>query len=458
MFPINSLIVFAVCGLVAAQDVPASPCPDAFHYSTRPNGEVFGRITLPYDDTTALHLGVNASMKGYHTDNRRVKLTVKMVTPGADIIQHRTSILNYDLEFPFQNVVPKITQIQYNGRTYCTGPPEQLVAGTPGVTSLWAGHNYYFQPTGNSVAPATTGVEHPQPPTVEANLQAVEPNQRIPELPVSKAAANQNVECGVSRNVIVPLILGGTEVADGMFPWLAAMFAASGNGYQYKCTGNLVSRKHVITAARCVSFFKIQLVSTEDVLFVFGKSKLKNWATSGAVTRGAAAISTNPDFDANSGHGDISVITLDRPVDFSRSIAPICLWEGDSDVDTIVSKTGTVAGWGADEAAQKSGHYSVSVAKSLDIPVVSTTSCLYSNFTYYQLTSDSTFCAGKRDGTGTCIGDSGAGFMMLKNQKFYLRGVMSLVLSDAGKCDLANFMVFCDVAKVLDWVKKSMAN
>lgn len=56
-----------------------------------------------------------------------------------------------------------------------------------------------------------------------------------------------------------------------------------------------------------MSFFKIQLVSTEDVLFVFGKSTLKHWATSGAVTRGAAAISTNPDFDSNSGHGDISV-------------------------------------------------------------------------------------------------------------------------------------------------------
>lgn len=48
-----------------------------------------------------------------------------MVTPGADIIQHHTETLDYDVEFPFQNAVPRITQIQYNGRVYCTGPPEQ---------------------------------------------------------------------------------------------------------------------------------------------------------------------------------------------------------------------------------------------------------------------------------------------------------------------------------------------
>lgn len=60
-------------------------------------------------------------------------------------------------------------------------------------------------------------------------------------------------------------------------------------------------------AARCVSFFKQLIVQPEDMLFVFGKSNLKHWATSGAVTRGASDVHSHPEFNPNSGHGDIAV-------------------------------------------------------------------------------------------------------------------------------------------------------
>ncbi|CAG9770052.1 unnamed protein product [Ceutorhynchus assimilis] len=283
-----------------------------------------------------------------------------MNTPGQDLMERRTNILSYDIHFPFQNAIPKITRIEYNQRTYCTGPPEERNTGA-----------YY--------------------------------GKRAKQL--------------------------------------------SGQS-------NLVSIDFL--AARCTNFFKIQVVQTDDILFVFGRTNLKHWATSGAVTRGASFVRTNPDFNANSGHGDLSVITLDKPVEFSSTIAPICLWEGDDNIQNMVNKKGTVAGWGADEVAQKTGKYSISVAKSVDMPIVAQESCLFSNLSYFQLTSDVTFCAGKRDGTGTCIGDSGAGFMMNKNGKFYLRGLASLVLSDKGKCDLTNFMVFCDAAKLTDWIRDAM--
>lgn len=59
--------------------------------------------------------------------------------------------------------------------------------------------------------------------------------------------SNANIECGVSKTVIVPLIIGGKEVEEGMFPWLVAMFIVNEYGYAYKCTTNLISNKHVIT-------------------------------------------------------------------------------------------------------------------------------------------------------------------------------------------------------------------
>lgn len=57
-------------------------------------------------------------------------------------------------------------------------------------------------------------------------------------------------QCGVS-SLAVPLVLGGTEVSEGQFPWLCALFAynTQTNSYDYKCTANLISDRHVITGS-----------------------------------------------------------------------------------------------------------------------------------------------------------------------------------------------------------------
>ncbi|XP_030755091.1 serine protease gd-like [Sitophilus oryzae] len=463
----------------AGQGVPPNPCPSVFQYQTGANGEVYGHIQIPYDGSTTLNLGVNVSMKGYYIDNQRVSLRIKLNTPGQDLIQQSVRTLSYNVYFPFQHTIPRITRIVYNNKQYCSGPSELLVPGEPGVTSLWAGHKYFFH-VSNRVGPIPiepeTSVESlPEisqipvvEPTTERPKYKPKPSVTILNNPFlnneiqikggDKEDETSGPQCGVSRTAIVPLILGGDDITDGMFPWLAAMFVAKGLGFEYKCTANLISNKHVITAARCIQYYKVQIIKTEDMLFVFGKSNILKWATNGAVTRGATKISTHPDFDPNNAHADLSIVTLNRPVEFSNMITPICLWEGGNSIDDIVNKKGTVAGWGVDEETQGTKTLSVPVAKYLDMPVVTQEKCLYSNLTYYSITSEETFCAGKRDGNGPCVGDSGAGFMMLKNGKYYLRGLASLVLSDADKkCDLANYVVFCDVAKMLGWVKQSMS-
>lgn len=63
------ILVLFLSGMSYGQD---SPCPEVFQYQQQSNGEVYGTISLPYDGSTELSLGVNASMKGYYTDNKRV--------------------------------------------------------------------------------------------------------------------------------------------------------------------------------------------------------------------------------------------------------------------------------------------------------------------------------------------------------------------------------------------------
>lgn len=65
-------------------------------------------------------------------------------------------------------------------------------------------------------------------------------------------------------------------------------------------------------AARCIQYYKVQLVATEDILLILGSNDLSHWATSGAVTRGASDVVVHPDFKNNptSANADMALIVL----------------------------------------------------------------------------------------------------------------------------------------------------
>lgn len=75
-----------------------------------------------------------------------------------------------------------------------------------------------------------------------------------------------------------------------------------------------------------------------------------------------------------------------------------------------------------------------------------------------EITSNRTFCAGSRDGSGPCYGDSGSGFLIQdqKTKRYHLRGIVSLTLFDdkVRTCDLKQYVVYVDVAKHQDWIRK----
>lgn len=60
-------------------------------------------------------------------------------------------------------------------------------------------------------------------------------------------------ECGVFAQ---ELVVGGKQISKGQFPWLVALFQQVQNSYMYRCTGNLISNKHVLTGKCLLSFPK----------------------------------------------------------------------------------------------------------------------------------------------------------------------------------------------------------
>lgn len=129
------------------------------------------------------------------------------------------------------------------------------------------------------------------------------------------------------------------------------------------------------------------------------------------------------------------------------------MWNESDNPSLIVGMKGYVAGWGGDEK----GNVISPLPKMVDASIVSEADCIRSLSHFKQLTSPRTLCAGNQDGTGPCIGDSGGGLMINRGDRWMLRGIVSAgQTTRPKKCNLHEYVVYCDVAKHISWVRYNM--
>lgn len=81
--------------------------------------------------------------------------------------------------------------------------------------------------------------------------QSIVSNIQVPSVVPSRSDVepiSSSIECGKPL-VSIDLVVRGKSVVRGAFPWLVAMFTgtSSGPSLDYRCCGNLVSSKHIIT-------------------------------------------------------------------------------------------------------------------------------------------------------------------------------------------------------------------
>ncbi|CAH0696692.1 unnamed protein product [Spodoptera exigua] len=245
-----------------------------------------------------------------------------------------------------------------------------------------------------------------------------------------------------------------TATLEGQWPWQIALYQQQTSvDFRYICGGTLVSRRHVVTAAHCVTKkFSTRVVNQNTLTVYLGKHNLRN-SVEGVQVKFVSRIFVHPDYNSTVFSSDLAILELRDEVTYSDRVQPVCLWpEKETDIKYVVGDRGSVVGWGYESTGKAREELTL-----LEMPVVDQQTCLNSYEQFFGIfTSDKTFCAGYRDVGSACNGDSGGGMVFEKDGAWYLRGVVSLSVARKGvyRCDPNHYVIFTDVAKFLPWIEE----
>ncbi|XP_059479409.1 chymotrypsin-C-like [Neocloeon triangulifer] len=454
--------------------IPQSPCPNLFYYYRDTHtAQILGSLQIPPPaDSTRINIAVKFIVAVYLTSAYAGKISL---ADDKNSVVNRLSYgqrqpIGYSVHFPIQNPLPVLTELVVNNELLCKNNPE--IGGTHTTLSLVhtlasdipITFSTYPKST-TSEMPPMIDIRHDNRPEIEVEFHSPDiletgipqPRPTTPGVTLTRVSppkiSGQDEECGrpVLRN---NLVVQGKNVTKGLWPWLAAIFFTTASGQAFQCGGSLVSKRHVITAAHCVQQDPIQskVVKPQRVTIYLGKHSLLNFAERNVQAKEVSKIIVHPQWGEGDNHhsfNDLAIIVLKSPADFNFNVQPVCL----TDSFLSLENFGKVVGWGKDEQ----GNMVSKEPKQATMPIVSQEECLRSNRDFLYLTSNTTFCAGARDGGGPCNGDSGGGMysqMVDQPGRWYLRGVVSLSLGDPKtfSCDLQNFVVFTDLSRFRNWI------
>jgi secreted trypsin-like serine protease len=231
-----------------------------------------------------------------------------------------------------------------------------------------------------------------------------------------------------------PRIVGGTNAANGAYPFMLAMLNASQadpNKAQF-CGGSLIAPHWVLTAAHCIvqsadangTPTSFKLAANVDVML--GSNRLENPVTRIPVIQ----ILVHPNYNANTQDYDMALVKL-----VSNSSLPTLQPLLPSEIAlAAVGVSATVIGWGDQNSdPKKPANYPIDL-KQANVPIVTQSTCSAA----YTGISARMICAGfAKGGIDSCQGDSGGPLLVSSG----LSGVwrQAGIVSFGEGCALPNF-------------------
>ncbi|KAH8418092.1 hypothetical protein KR222_011600 [Zaprionus bogoriensis] len=488
------LLCLCLClGRCLSQRLPENNCNNLFHYQRQGDAWI-GRVTPTQNGLKSVDWKLTFVAHGVNLPG-----TISNLMPYPDqatAVQNMHNGGHADINVRFDghwDELPKIVRIVLNGQELCSASeysapvttitrelqmsvstkttyevarPPSFVQQQPQVTTIRIPFFISKKPLLFVDMPVTPSapIHRPAVTTARPYIAPVMSNtnrwnnnpflpaitSRKPVVVVDTRHDPPPTECGVEG--FSGLQFGGENVPRGRFPWLAALYHDSNVDpvkieLVYKCVATLISSRTVITAAHCIYGF------APAILRVYvGRHDVTMHPEKDATLMAVQTVHTHPDFVGNLvPDSDIGLLVLTETVQYTAYVRPICLWTSSTSLGIDDSEQAAVAGWGIDSSFKQTRF-----PMTVNVRPVSREECLREMISAKDFLTPRTLCAGNSQGHGPCLGDSGGGLMVYRNNRWLVRGIVSLAQRAGNGCDLSRYVIYCDVARHLSWIEQNV--
>uniref|UniRef100_A0A3B3V4R9 Transmembrane serine protease 15 n=1 Tax=Poecilia latipinna TaxID=48699 RepID=A0A3B3V4R9_9TELE len=206
-------------------------------------------------------------------------------------------------------------------------------------------------------------------------------------------------------------VVGGVNAAKGAWPWMVSLHWRG----RHVCGASLIGSDWLLTAAHCVYGKNLHLESWSAVLGLHAQSQIY---AAEVQTRLVDQIIIHREYNRLTKHGDIAMMRLQQPINFTQWVQPVCLAaEGQN---FAAGRRCFIAGWGREAEAGSLPD----VLQEAALPLVEQAECQLL-LPEYTITS-SILCAGYPEGgVDSCQGDSGGPLMCEEDGHWTQIGVIS---------------------------------
>lgn len=245
-------------------------------------------------------------------------------------------------------------------------------------------------------------------------------------------------ECGIP-NQSHALASRSFQEEPYFFPWTAFIAVLKDGRKREKCTGALIHEFYVLTAAHCTP-----LDQDPKKLFVSFNQECGTKNTPTDQMLQVSQVFRHPRYakcegkgECTTNGGDVAVLKLKTP---QPDITPICLGVSGSYDDLVVS------GWGRIDDNVPNDNGCQHVAK---LQIVDDASCHKFNPTS---PIEFVMCAGSKETSNICSGDSGSALMTLKGYRWFEVGISSFGKDNCATTNEPSG--FEKVAPHIPWIRK----
>ncbi|KFB47100.1 AGAP005706-PA-like protein [Anopheles sinensis] len=234
-----------------------------------------------------------------------------------------------------------------------------------------------------------------------------------------------------------------SRIADGQiasptqFPWAAGVLISGSSSHSF-CSGVLISRRHVLTAAVCIS-------GSNTLTVLLGASDMTRVEEFIAVTN----ILSHPNYSSFFNRDDIAILTLAQAAPIRDTIRPVDLPRRSQVNSDFNSWAATTAGWG--NTGRRDNEPIPTQALQFAVDSVTTNFVCGLSHTFIRGTHICT----RTDNGGPCNGDEGGPVTVTESGRTFLVGIHSFHFSGLFGCDRGRPSVHTRITEYLDWIQQN---